>query len=80
MKTEQLQRALGDPQELKEWGIAVRDITRMMALERHRHEHQGRAGRFAPRRRRGRDRQAPLGIGGRDPQGRRAGRRPTWPP
>ncbi len=34
--TEQLQRALGDPKELKEWGIAVRDITRMMALERHR--------------------------------------------
>ena len=34
--TEQLQRALGDPVELKDWGIAVRDITRMMALERHR--------------------------------------------
>jgi S1-C subfamily serine protease len=34
--TEQLQRALGDPLELKDWGIAVRDITLMMALERHR--------------------------------------------
>jgi serine protease Do len=34
--TEQLQRALGDPQELKEWGLAVRDLTPMMALERHR--------------------------------------------
>ena len=34
--TEPLQRALGDPVELKDWGIAVRDITRMMALERHR--------------------------------------------
>ncbi len=34
--TEQLQRALGDPLELKDWGIAVRDITRMMALERRR--------------------------------------------
>jgi len=34
--TEQLQRALGDPVELKDWGIAVRNITRMMALERHR--------------------------------------------
>ena len=39
--TEQLQRALGDPQELKEWGIAVRDITRMMALERHRANTKG---------------------------------------
>jgi serine protease Do len=34
--TEQLQRALGEPIELKDWGIAVRDLTRMMALERHR--------------------------------------------
>ena len=34
--TEQLQRALGEPEELKDWGIAVRDITRPMALERHR--------------------------------------------
>jgi serine protease Do len=34
--TEQLQRALGDPIELKSWGIAVRKITRMMALERRR--------------------------------------------
>ncbi len=33
---EEMQRALGDPREIKEWGIAVRDITRMMALERHR--------------------------------------------
>ena len=41
MKTEQLQRALGDPLELKEWGIAVRDITRMMALERHRPNTKG---------------------------------------
>ena len=29
-------RALGEPRELKDWGIAVRDVTRMMALERHR--------------------------------------------
>lgn len=36
VKTEQLQRAQGDPVELKDWGIAVRDITRMMALERNR--------------------------------------------
>ena len=41
VKTEQLQRALGDPLELKEWGIAVRDITRMMALERHRTSTKG---------------------------------------
>ena len=34
--TEQLQRALGDPLEVKDWGIAVRNITRMMALERRR--------------------------------------------
>jgi serine protease Do len=33
--TEELQRALADPTELKQWGITVRDITRMMALERH---------------------------------------------
>ncbi len=39
--TEQLQRALGDPRELKDWGIAVRDITRMMALERHRQSTKG---------------------------------------
>lgn len=36
VKTEQLQAAQGDPVELKDWGIAVRDITRMMALERNR--------------------------------------------
>ncbi len=41
IKTEQLQRVLGDPLELKEWGIAVRDITRMMALERHRTSTKG---------------------------------------
>ena len=34
--TEQLQRALGDPIESKDFGIAARNITRMMALERHR--------------------------------------------
>ena len=34
--TEQLQRAQGDPLELKDWGIAASDITRMMALERNR--------------------------------------------
>ena len=39
--TESLQRALGDPRELKPWGIAVRDITRMMALERHRKDTRG---------------------------------------
>ena len=39
--TEDLQRALGDPRELKQWGIAVRDITRMMALERHRRSTNG---------------------------------------
>jgi serine protease Do len=32
--TEELQRALSEPAELKPWGITVRDITRMMALER----------------------------------------------
>ena len=36
LKTELLQAALGDSKELKEWGLAGRDITRMMALERHR--------------------------------------------
>jgi serine protease Do len=36
LKTELLQPALGDSRELKEWGLAGRDITRMMALERHR--------------------------------------------
>jgi serine protease Do len=41
LTTEQLQRAQGDPLELKEWGIAVRDITRMMALERHRKSAKG---------------------------------------
>ena len=41
LTTEQLQRALGDPKELKEWGIAVRDITLMMALERHRRSTNG---------------------------------------
>jgi serine protease Do len=39
--TEELQKALGDPQELKEWGIAVRDVTPMMALERHRENTNG---------------------------------------
>jgi serine protease Do len=34
--TEDLQRALSDPKEIKSWGIAAHDITRMMALERHR--------------------------------------------
>jgi S1-C subfamily serine protease len=34
--TELLQRAQGDPVELKDWGMAVSDITRMMALERNR--------------------------------------------
>ncbi|NLF09086.1 MAG: PDZ domain-containing protein [Pirellulaceae bacterium] len=38
---EPLQRALGEPHELKPWGIAVRDITRMMALERHRNDTRG---------------------------------------
>jgi S1-C subfamily serine protease len=41
LKTELLQPALGDARELKEWGLAGRDITRMMALERHR---EGTAG------------------------------------
>ncbi len=41
VKTDSLQRALGDPHELKAWGIAVRDITRMMALERHRQDTRG---------------------------------------
>ena len=78
--TEPLQRALGEPQELKDWGIAVRDITRMMALERHRKNTSGRAGRFDSRRRRGRHRQAPLGIGGRDPRvDGQAGRRRRRP-
>jgi serine protease Do len=36
LKTELLQPALGESRELKEWGLAGRDITRMMALERHR--------------------------------------------
>ena len=39
--TEDLQRALSDPRELKPWGITVRDITRMMALERHRRSTNG---------------------------------------
>jgi len=39
--TEQLKRALGEPQELKDWGIAARDVTRMMALERHRKNTKG---------------------------------------
>jgi S1-C subfamily serine protease len=39
--TAELQRAMGDPQEIKEWGIAVRDITPMMALERHRANSKG---------------------------------------
>ena len=41
LTTEPLQRALGEPLELKDWGIAVRDITRMMALERHRADTRG---------------------------------------
>jgi serine protease Do len=39
--TESLNRALGEPRELKEWGIAVRDVTHMMALERHRKNTKG---------------------------------------
>jgi serine protease Do len=41
MKTELLQAAQGDSKELKEWGIAGRNITRMMALERHRESTAG---------------------------------------
>jgi serine protease Do len=41
VKTELLQRALGDAREIKEWGLAGRDITRMMALERHRESTSG---------------------------------------
>lgn len=41
LKTEPLQRAVGEPAELKDWGIAVRDITRMMALERYRTDTHG---------------------------------------
>lgn len=41
LTTDSLQRALGDPCELKAWGIATRDITRMMALERHRSDTRG---------------------------------------
>ncbi|MEN6458988.1 MAG: PDZ domain-containing protein [Thermoguttaceae bacterium] len=41
LKTESLQRAVGEPLELKDWGMAVRDITRMMALERYRANTQG---------------------------------------
>ena len=41
LTTDSLQRALGDPRELKAWGIAARDITRMMALERHRKDIRG---------------------------------------
>ncbi|MEN6450239.1 MAG: PDZ domain-containing protein [Thermoguttaceae bacterium] len=41
LTTEPLQRALGEPIELKDWGIAVRDITRMMALERYRSDTRG---------------------------------------
>ncbi len=36
-----LSRAIGEPAELKDWGIAVRDITRAMALERHREDTRG---------------------------------------
>jgi serine protease Do len=36
IKTRQLERAQGDPVELKDWGLAVRKLTLMMALERHR--------------------------------------------
>ncbi len=39
--TEQLQRAQAESLELKEWGIAVRDLTRMMALERRRQSTKG---------------------------------------
>jgi serine protease Do len=41
ISTELLQPALGDSRELKEWGLAGRDITRMMALERHRDDTAG---------------------------------------
>ena len=41
LKTELLQAALGDSKELKEWGLAGRDITHMMALERHRDSNAG---------------------------------------
>jgi serine protease Do len=36
-----LERTLGEPKELKDWGIAVRDITHAMALERHRDNTRG---------------------------------------
>lgn len=39
--TESFQPALGDLKELKPWGIAVRDITWLMALERHRRDTRG---------------------------------------
>ena len=39
--TELLQRAQGDPVELKDWGIAVSDITRMMAIEHNRKSTSG---------------------------------------
>lgn len=35
------QRALAKPTELKSWGITARDLTRMMALERHRADARG---------------------------------------
>lgn len=41
VKTESLDRAIGEPHELKDWGLAVRDVTRMMALERHRKNTKG---------------------------------------
>jgi serine protease Do len=41
VKTDSLAHALGEPKELKDWGLTVRDITRMMALERHRKDTKG---------------------------------------
>jgi len=41
LKTVPLEKALGEPLELKAWGIAVRNITRLMALERHRSDTRG---------------------------------------
>jgi serine protease Do len=41
LTTVSLERNLGDPKELKDWGIAVRDITHAMALERHRDNTRG---------------------------------------
>lgn len=41
LKTEHLQRNMGEPEELKEWGITACNITRMMALELHREDIKG---------------------------------------